>query len=85
MVSRLQVDLRKDIFSFDMIKQVIVPRVQVTVLYVHLIKLVIIDAHLHCTILFIYERCRCSQRGHTWLDIPFFYRLLQLQFEFHQF
>ena len=55
MVSEPQVDL----CSSDLIEQVIDPREWVTVLDGHLVKLAVIDAHSHHTILLLYENYQC--------------------------
>ena len=84
MVPRLQINLLKYFGTSHLIEQVIDMREWVSVLDSHFVQLAVIDAHLHRTILLIYEQYRCSQRRHTGSDIPFLYQLLQLLFEFHQ-
>ena len=52
-VSGSQVDIQKDVFTFDLIEQVIDPRKWVTVFYGHLVEMWVIDAHSHHRIFFI--------------------------------
>ena len=64
--------------------KVINPKDWVSVLDGHFVKLVVIYAHPHCTVLILYEKYQYSPRGHTGSYISLLNQLLQLQFEFHQ-
>ena len=73
MVPGSQVSLRKYFGSYHLVEQIIDPREWLIVLYSHFVQLTVINAHLHHTILLLYEQNWCSPRRHTRLDIPFLY------------
>ena len=54
-VSGSQVDLRKYLFSYDLIEQVINPREWIMVLDGHLVELLVIDIHSYRSAIFVYK------------------------------
>ena len=55
MIAQPQIDLREELRTLKLVKQIIYPRKRILILNYHLVQLSVINAQSKCTILLLYK------------------------------